>query len=107
MTAEDRMQLLRRVCAESSQAAVARRIGYSSAAICQILNGTYGAKNTDKILTKVEEIYGTTTVGCPGLGESIPLAKCAAYRKRPWASINHEWIRMYNACRACERNTKL
>ena len=105
MTAEDRLSLLRRVCDESSQAAVARRIGKSSAVICGILKGTYKG-DTEGVLALIEEKWGSSSVSCPGLGESISLARCAAYRKRPWASINQEWIRMFNACRSCPHNGK-
>jgi len=98
----DRLALLRRVCAETSQAEVARRIGYSSSAVCQVLSGDY--PKPGNLLTKVEEIYGSGTVDCPGLGEQITLSQCAAFRKRPFAAINPEWVRMNKACRACNHN---
>jgi len=99
----DRLALLRRVCAETSQAEVARRIGCSSAIPCGVLKGTYTG-DTEGFLAKVEEIYGSGTVDCPGLGEQITLSQCAAYRKRPFAAINPEWVRMNKACRACSHN---
>lgn len=45
------------VKAEKSQAAVARKIGYSPATVSGVLKGTYGS-NTDKVAQKVMEVYG-------------------------------------------------
>ena len=50
--------LLRKaVAADGSQAAVARKLGYSSATISMVLAGTYKS-STEPIKTKVLEIYG-------------------------------------------------
>jgi len=103
MTATDRMQLLRDKCSGIGQAEVARKISYSSAAVCQVLNGNYKG-NSNNLLAKVEEIYGSSTVDCPGLSETITLRQCAAFRRRPFAAINPEWVRMYRACQTCNHN---
>jgi len=105
MSPADRLALLRKVCAEKSQAEVARRTGFSSAVVCGVLKGTYKG-DSEGFLKRFEEVFGNSTVACPGLGESIPLGRCAAYRKRPWSCVNHEWIRMYQACRNCANNSK-
>jgi transcriptional regulator with XRE-family HTH domain len=102
----DRLQLLREKCdaAANGQAEVARRLGYSPAAVCQVLNGNYKG-NTDRLLAKVEEVYGSSLVECPGLGQPLTLGQCAAYRQRSFAAINPEWVRMSKACRACNQIT--
>ena len=52
------IELLRKaVQAEGSQAAVAARIGYSPAAVSQVLNGTYNG-SVDAVRNAVQSIYG-------------------------------------------------
>jgi len=104
MSPPELLALLRKVSHESSQAEVARKTGFSSAVVCGVLKGTYTG-NTEGFLRRFEEIYGNSNVYCPGLRESLSLSRCATYRKRPWSSINREWIRMHKACRTCDRNT--
>lgn len=99
MTTTDRMRLLREKCAELGQAEVARRLGYSPSAINQALQGKYQGA-LDNLLTRVEEIFGSTTVMCPILGE-ISLGKCSENRKRPFAATNPLRVQMYRRCRKC------
>lgn len=101
MTNKDRLAILRRAVSESSQAAVARRIGRSAAAINQVLKGTY-AGNPDIILELAAAAYGSETVFCPVMGE-VPLAQCIEYRNRPFAATNPMRVRLYKACQVCER----
>jgi DNA-binding XRE family transcriptional regulator len=75
MTQPDLLQLLRTKCAESSQAAVAKKLRYSASTINQVLKGSYNADLTE-FLTRVDEVYGSTIVNCPLQGE-ITLGKCA------------------------------
>ena len=105
MSPVDQLALLKRVCAESIQAEVARRLGVSPAIPCGVLKGTYQG-DVGGFLTRVEEVYGSSTVECPGLGEPIALGRCAVYRKREFAAINPEWVRMWKACRSCPHNAK-
>ncbi len=99
MTTTDRMQLLREKCAEFGQAEVARRLGYSPSAINQALKGAYQG-SLDNLLTRVEEIFGTSTVICPVLGE-ISLRKCSENRKRPFAATNPLRVQLYRQCKKC------
>lgn len=101
MTQHDRMDLLRAKVAELGQAEVARRIGKSDSAICQVLAGNYKG-NPDNILALVEEQFGSATVNCPVLGE-IPLKRCAENRRRPFAATNPTRVRLYRACKECKR----
>lgn len=98
MITNDRMQLLREKCAELGQAEVARRLGYSPAAINQALQGKY--PDPSNILNRVEEIFGSTTVKCPILGE-ISLLKCSENRKRPFAATNPLRVQLYRQCKKC------
>jgi hypothetical protein len=107
MSPTDQLGLLRRICSEKSQAEVARKTGFSSAVVCGVLKGTYQG-NTDGFLARVEEVYGTSTVGCPGLGEELPLSRCAVIRRREFnqAAVNPEWLRLWKVCRTCPQNAK-
>jgi hypothetical protein len=100
MTTVDRMKLLRDKCAESSQAEVARRLGYSAAAINLVLKGTYSTGSDNNILARVEEVYGSTMVKCPVLGD-ISLGKCAETRRRDFAATNPVRIQLYRECKKC------
>lgn len=101
MTRDEQLELLKNKVAATSQADVARALGYSASAISQVLMGKYQGDDAT-ILQKAEETYGSSTVICPVKGE-IPLAKCAEHKARPFAATNPERVRMYKACRNCER----
>jgi transcriptional regulator with XRE-family HTH domain len=94
------MQLLKEKCSDLGQAEVARRLGYSDAAVSNIIRGKYGA-DLGGFLARVEEIFGTTTVNCPILGE-ISLRKCAEIKRRPFAATNPLRVQLYRACRQCK-----
>jgi hypothetical protein len=102
MTQPDLLALLAARVAATSQAQVSRELGYNPSTISQILSGTYPA-DPAKILTRVDEIYGGTTVDCPGLGEIISLGRCAEWRRKPFAATNPLRVRMFRTCRHCDR----
>lgn len=104
MTRTDRIALLERAIAESSQAEVARRIGRSAAAINQIVKGSYSG-NPETILELVAAEYGCETVECPVMGR-VSLAQCMENRNRPFAATNPIRVQLYRACKVCERNAK-
>ncbi|MDY0212583.1 MAG: helix-turn-helix transcriptional regulator [Desulfuromonadaceae bacterium] len=102
MTSPDLHNLLRQRVDATSQAHVAREIGYSSATISQILSGKYGG-DSSLVMARVEEVYGATTVQCPVLGE-IPLKKCASHSRREFAATNPLRVSLHRACRTCPHN---
>lgn len=93
------MELLTQAVAESGQAAVARRLGYSASAINQALHGTYGG-SLDNLMQRVAETYGNETVVCPVMGE-ILLRRCADERRKGFAATNPQRARLLIACRDC------
>lgn len=99
MTTADRMKLLREMCEKHTQAEVARRLDYTSSTICQILSGKYEG-NPERVLTRCEEVYGSSTIDCPYLGV-ISTGKCAEMRKRPPTAVNPDWVKMVRRCRKC------
>lgn len=100
MTQPDLLSLLKEKCTASSQVAVARKLGYSPSAINQALKGSYQGDLTN-LLTRVEEVYGSSTVNCPLQGE-ITLGRCAANRKLPFITVNPARVELWGACRECE-----
>lgn len=104
MTKNDRLILLKNKVAESSQAAVARELGYSSPAVSQVLHGKYKA-GLDAFLKRVAEVYGDETLTCPLLGE-ITLGQCAQHRRQARPGGNHLRVKQYRACSACPNNPK-
>lgn len=90
------------VAEEGSQAAVAKKIHYSAAAVSQALSGKY-AGDLASLLAKVEEVYGSRLVSCPVLGE-IAITRCAIQRRTPFSASNPVRVRLFKACRACANN---
>lgn len=101
MTAPDLLQLFKSKVAANGTAQVARDIGYSTTAVSQVANDKYSG-DPAKILARVEEVYGGSFVQCPGLGEQLSLAKCADWRRKPFAGTNPLRVRMFQACKVCE-----
>ena len=99
MTQPDSLQLLRGACEETSQAEVARKLGYSPSAINQVLKGTY--PDPQKILSLVEQVYSqSATINCPIVGPITP-GKCVEHRNRPFAATNPTRVALFRRCPAC------
>lgn len=99
-----RLAILHKAVAETSQAEVARRIQRSTAAVNQVIKGSY-AGDPAAILERVAAEFGNETVQCPAMGE-VPLSVCLEARTRPFAAVNPMRVRLYKACRQCERSRK-
>lgn len=102
MSKSEQMELFLKMVESQGAARVARAIGYSDSAVSQARHGKYNG-SLDQMLGRVEEVYGASTVDCPGLGEEIPLGKCAEWRRKPFAATNPLRVRMYRACKDCDR----
>ena len=89
--------VLRARCAETSQADVARRIGYSPAVVSGILKGTYRG-NSSAVEAAFRGVFMGQTVACPVLGE-IPPKACAEHQGRPFGAANPIHTELYRACR--------
>lgn len=101
-TNNDRLDLLTSAIREKGQAQVARELGYSPAAICQVAGGTYKG-DIGRILRKAAEAYGEEMVDCSILGK-ISLGRCAGERNRTFSAASPMRLRLWKACRACGRN---
>ena len=80
--------------------------GYSAAAVCQLLGGTYKAKDVSPIAAAIRSTLLKATVTCPALGE-IPLGACLDWQAKPFAATNQQRREMYRACRSGCPNSRI
>lgn len=92
------IEILRAACAQTSQAAVARRIGYTSPVVCQVLNGTYRG-DLQRVQAAVEGALMQVQVDCPVLG-LISRARCVEIQRMPFTPTNPTNVKLYRACRS-------
>jgi hypothetical protein len=88
---------LRQHCAQTSQADVAKVLGYSAAVINQVLKGTYKG-DTEKVIRAVRGAYLGDTVECPVIGE-LQTHRCIENQRAPYAATNPQRVRLFRACR--------
>lgn len=90
----------------TSQNAVAKRVGYSPAAVSNIIGGTYAARDTSAMESQVRANVMAAIIDCPEVGE-MPLSQCLVWRKRaagefqPLGSVHRV---MRAACKSCPLN---
>jgi DNA-binding transcriptional regulator YdaS (Cro superfamily) len=93
----DWLAALREACRQTSQAAIAKRLGLSAATISQVLAGKYPG-DLAAIETRVRGELLRETVPCPLLGD-ITKRKCQDWQKKPFAATNEFRVMMYRKCR--------
>ena len=96
------VEALAAACDGSSQKVVARRLGYSDAAISNALRNTYKGGLTG-IETAVRGAFLSESVPCPVVGD-LPRDRCMEYQRRPYANTNQMRVALYRACRSCPHN---
>ena len=85
-------------CYEDSQAAVARQIHYSPAAVNMVLKNRYSG-DLSRVESAFRGAFMGATADCPVLGE-IPTNDCLAHQRRPFEPTNGRRVALYRACRA-------
>lgn len=85
-------------CADRSQTAVARQIGFSSTTISQIMRKKYDA-SMDSIAAAVKGAFLGSHISCPILGE-IARDKCVNEQRRITPGSSPVSIRLHRACRS-------
>lgn len=102
--APDWVIVLANECDISSQNKVAKRLGYSAAAVSCVLSGKY-AGSFDRLEAKVRAVLMRDVVDCPSLGE-IPSADCKVWKEKSttFRAVNPMRVQMFRACRTCSRN---
>lgn len=95
---------LAEACDRTTMTAVARRVGYSAAALSQVINRRYSG-NMAAVEQTLRGALMDTRVNCPVVG---PLAvdTCLQHQRAPWASHNPQRIAFARACRDCPHSTK-
>lgn len=101
---EDALQALRELCAKTTQAQVARRLGVSDAAVSSALNARY-IGNVDRLAERIRGELLNETVQCPVLGE-ITTRICQDEREKPFHSANPVRVRLWRECQRCPHNPK-
>lgn len=99
------LDLLKRACDKSSQASVAKKIGYSPAVVNLVLKGTYTG-DMEKVRRMIRMRLGTNHVECPVLGQ-IDTAECTEHQTRPFSMSNSHRVRMFKACQTCPFNASV
>lgn len=96
--------ILQQAVAGSSQAEVARQLGYSPATVSQVLAGNYPGR-TERIATRIVEVYGEkygcATVDCPVLGV-ISVARCISESKKEFSTANPQSVELWDTCPDCQ-----
>lgn len=90
---------LKAECAKTSQAKVAKEMGYSAATISLVLKGRY-AGDLSAVEKAFRGAFKSETVTCPVLGE-IPAHRCISIQRQPFAATNHQRVLLFKACKTC------
>jgi len=100
----DWIEVLRDACRHATQGAVARRIGYSSPVVNQVLSGSYKG-DLNRVQAAVEGALMAALVDCPVIGE-IPRQRCIEHQRRPFTPTNPTNIQLYKTCPVCEHSLR-
>lgn len=98
----DWLAALDRACEETSQAAVARRIGYSPAVVSQVRRGTYRG-SLEAVERRVRRALMADSIQCPILGE-ITGENCLEHQRQGLSTASAMRVRLWRACRRCPHN---
>lgn len=92
----DWVTVLAEECDATSQAATARRIGYSPAVVNTVLKAAYKG-DVSAVEQAVKGALLDATVNCPVAG---PLAAhvCLEYQRRPFKPTNAQRVKLYKTC---------
>jgi len=96
---QDWLELLREHCSRSTQAKVAKQLGYSPAVISQVLKGSYRG-DMASVEGAVRGVFMGGTVVCPALSQEIPLNRCVALQRAPFSFTNSLKNRIRAHCRS-------
>lgn len=99
------LDILRQACIDTSQAAVARRLGVSASMINQALKGAYKG-DLSRLQGLVEGVFLRQTVHCPVIGE-IGRDTCLHHQAEPFKPVNPQRVKLYRACRNGCPNSKI
>ncbi|MBA5777444.1 transcriptional regulator [Stappia sp. F7233] len=90
--------VLAEACNRESQAAVARKVGYSASAVSQVLSNSYHNGDIARFEQASRGALMSETVTCPVMGE-MARNVCLSWQRKPFATTNAHRVRMHQACR--------
>lgn len=94
-------------CNRETQAAVARKIGYSSSTVSQVLSNSYQLGDMIRMEAVVRGAMMSETVLCPVMGTEIGRDVCSGWQKRPFSTASANAVRMYQGCRSGCPNSRI
>ncbi|MGV6840005.1 MAG: hypothetical protein ACWA40_07395 [Planktomarina sp.] len=99
----DWIMALAQACKQTSQRAVAKKIGRSGALVNQVLRGCYTG-DMPAVEDRVRGMFMAATVECPELG-NMPSNECQDWqaKARDFGAANPLRVRMYRACHRCSK----
>lgn len=92
-------------CDRTSQNQAAKAIGYSSAAVSQVINRKW-PRDLTSIEQAVRGVLMAEKVACPVVGD-LPKDVCQNHQKSTWAPHNPQRIAFYRACRSNCPNSRI
>jgi len=96
----DWVRVLAEACAAESQSRVAKRMGYSAAAVTQVLRRSYAGR-TDRLEQAVRDtLMGDAAVACPVLGE-ITREHCLEEQAKPFTASSRTRVMLARTCPTC------
>lgn len=100
------IEVLQAACKASSQSAVAKRLGYSTTVVNQVLKGSYTG-DLQRVQLAVEGALMGATVDCPILGD-IPRLACVDHQRHAqgaFVATNPTRVQLRRACPTCPNRT--
>jgi DNA-binding transcriptional regulator YdaS (Cro superfamily) len=91
------VRALAAACAGTTQAAVAKRLGYSASVVNQVIRGSYKGDLT-RVEAAVRGAFMSECVICPVLSE-IGRDVCLAHQRRGFDATSSMRAQVYHACR--------
>jgi DNA-binding transcriptional regulator YdaS (Cro superfamily) len=91
------VRALAAACAGTTQAAVAKRLGYSPSVVNQVIRGSYKGDLT-RVEAAVRGAFMSECVICPVLGE-IGRDVCLAHQRRGFDASSSVRAQLFHACR--------
>jgi predicted transcriptional regulator len=98
----DALEALQKLCGATTQAAAARRLGVSDAAVSGALKGRY-IGNVERLAERIRGELLNAVVECPVLG-SITARICQDEREKPFHTANPMRVQIWRACKSCPNN---
>ncbi len=94
----DWIEAMATACDETSQAKVAKAMGYTPAVVSTLLRRAYAADTTN-VEKAARGAFMAATVDCPVLG-TISARQCVQEQRQPFDSSTHQRVLLFRTCRS-------